>query len=863
MVRKEAKSAGKKVEGPARHHSELLRPFAEANLVGIVIADASGRVLEANDYYLRTVGYTRDEFEQGKVDWRALTPPEWLPADEKAIEELRARGTSAPYEKEYVRRDGTRVSVFLSNAMLPGSEERIIAFVLDVTERKRAERALEETTATLQALIKSSPLAIIALDPEGLVTLWNPAAERMFGWSEREALGRFLPLVPEDRREEHAAMRQGVLGGEGFADVEVRRRRKDGSPIDISISTAPLRDAQGRSVGVMSVSADITERKKAEEKLRRSERNLAESERIGNTGSWDYDVATDTASWSENMFRIFDVDPAIPQELVFTHFVEDLVHPDDRANVLSVFRDALTGTRPYDLEYRIIKRNGEIRDIHAIAETVRDARGTAVRMIGKVEDVTEPQRARQALREREQHLSNIYDTVGDVLFHLAVEPGGQYRFVSINRAFSRVTGLKPEQVVGRAVSEVIPEPSLTVVLENYRRSIEEKRAVLWVETSDYPTGQLIGEVSVAPVFDDQGRCTHLVGSVHDVTERTRAEEALKASEERFRMITEQTLDLISITDADGVIVYASPASKALFQLTPEEMCGHRFIEFLAEPGIPEAMAAFRDAQAREERTKDLELTMKRKDGSTFVGELNGSIFRYGRQNGTLVVIRDITERKRAAAAIEASLREKDILLREIHHRVKNNMQVISSLLNLQAGHIADGEARRMLREGQLRIRSMALIHEKLYQARDLSRIEFASYIRSLAAYLFEFFKVDPGQVRLEIEVGDVRLDINSAVPCGLLISELISNALKHAFPKGRKGTVSIRLRREKDGSVKIKVADDGVGLPESMDFRRTESFGLQIVDLLIGQLEGTIELDRKKGTAFTVSFRDLEYKPRT
>ena len=169
----------------------------------------------------------------------------------------------------------------------------------------------------------------------------------------------------------------------------------------------------------------------------------------------------------------------------------------------------------------------------------------------------------------------------------------------------------------------------------------------------------------------------------------------------------------------------------------------------------------------------------------------------------------------------------------------------------------------MLKEGQLRIRSMALIHEKLYQARDLSKVEFASYIQSLTAHLFQFFKVDPGQVRLESDLEDVRLDINTAVPCGLLFNELISNALKHAFPGGRKGTVRIRLWREKDGGLKLRVADDGVGIPQALDFRRTESFGLQIVDLLIGQIEGKIELDRTNGTDFTVAFRELGYKPRT
>ena len=190
------------------------------------------------------------------------------------------------------------------------------------------------------------------------------------------------------------------------------------------------------------------------------------------------------------------------------------------------------------------------------------------------------------------------------------------------------------------------------------------------------------------------------------------------------------------------------------------------------------------------------------------------------------------------------MREKEILLREIHHRVKNNMQIISSLFNLQAGQIKDPEAQRMLKEGQLRIRSMALVHEKLYQSQDLSKIDFGSYLQSLSAHLFQFFRIDP-------------------VPCGLMANELITNALKHAFPADRKGRVGIRLHRGADGTVELRVDDDGVGFPETVDFRHTESLGLQIVNLLVGQLEGTIELDKEKGTAFTVVFRELDYRART
>ncbi len=222
----------------------------------------------------------------------------------------------------------------------------------------------------------------------------------------------------------------------------------------------------------------------------------------------------------------------------------------------------------------------------------------------------------------------------------------------------------------------------------------------------------------------------------------------------------------------------------------------------------------------------------------------------------------MVENKLAQRAIQASLREKEALLREIHHRVKNNLQVISSLMSLQAERIPDEGARKMLKESQARIRSMAFIHEKLYQSRDLSKVDFASYIRSLAASLFQSYRLDPGQVRLETELEDVGIDINSAGPCGLVVNELVSNALKHAFPEGRKGTVRIGLRREADGTITLRVADDGVGFPEALDFRKADSFGLQILGLLVEQLDAKIELDRTNGTAFTISFRELEYKPR-
>jgi two-component sensor histidine kinase len=222
----------------------------------------------------------------------------------------------------------------------------------------------------------------------------------------------------------------------------------------------------------------------------------------------------------------------------------------------------------------------------------------------------------------------------------------------------------------------------------------------------------------------------------------------------------------------------------------------------------------------------------------------------------------LKERQAAAAAIRASLQEKEVLLREVHHRVKNNMQILSSLFSLQIKQTLNDECRRILKEGQTRIRSMGLVHEKLYQSPDLSKIDLASYIQSLAAHLFHIFLADPDQVGLETDFEEVPLDINSAVPCGLILNELISNALQHGFPDGRKGVIRIGLKGGPGGTVILRVADDGVGFPENLDFSKAESFGLRIVNLLVGQLDATFALDRVSGTAFTVTFRELKYEPR-
>ncbi len=218
--------------------------------------------------------------------------------------------------------------------------------------------------------------------------------------------------------------------------------------------------------------------------------------------------------------------------------------------------------------------------------------------------------------------------------------------------------------------------------------------------------------------------------------------------------------------------------------------------------------------------------------------------------------KEVKERKAAEEQVRASLQEKEMLLKEIHHRVKNNLQIISSLLNLQTSKVKETGTLRALRDSQARVRSMALIHEKLYQSNNLSKIEFGEYVQSLATDLFRSYQRGLGEVRLNIHTDKLALDLDLAVPCGLILNELMTNVFKYAFPNGRNGLVTVELRLNPDRIITLKVADDGVGLPANLEIAKANSLGLQLVNDLVEQVNGKLEIINSGGTTFLVSFRD-------
>ena len=218
--------------------------------------------------------------------------------------------------------------------------------------------------------------------------------------------------------------------------------------------------------------------------------------------------------------------------------------------------------------------------------------------------------------------------------------------------------------------------------------------------------------------------------------------------------------------------------------------------------------------------------------------------------------REVIKRKKAEEKIKASLREKDVLVQEIHHRVKNNMQIISSIIKLQSKHIKDKQALEFCKSIQNRIHSMAIIHDRFYKSKDFARLNFAEYVQSQTGYLIGMYGIDLKAINLNLKIKNVFLDINTAIPCGLIINELVSNSLKHAFPDGRKGEIKVAMHLLNKNEIELIVSDDGVGIPEEVDFRTNESLGLHLVTILAeDQLHGEIKLDRTKGSNFSIRLR--------
>ncbi len=349
-----------------------------------------------------------------------------------------------------------------------------------------------------------------------------------------------------------------------------------------------------------------------------------------------------------------------------------------------------------------------------------------------------------------------------------------------------------------------------------------------------------------------------MSNVNSSPGRDAVQEQLRASEERFRLIVENVRDYaIFQVDLNGDVTAWNPGAERVLGYEESEILG-KSVEVLS---IPEDRAAatmkVELERAREEGRAQDERWIVRLDGQRiWCRWITNAIYDdTGRIRGFVKVLADETDRRRAHEQIRTSLREKEALLQEIHHRVKNNLQVVISLLRLQSAYITDEQARLALEETTHRLYSIAEIHEMLYSSDDLARVDFNEYLERLAAQLFALYGTPSDRVRLRVEHTKLLLPIRQAIPCGLIANELLMNALKYAFPVQRSGTIALSCSNGLNHHCVLRVADDGVGFPPEFNWRQAQSMGLRLVRVLADQLGGTLELEPTDvGVSFRIEF---------
>ena len=467
-----------------------------------------------------------------------------------------------------------------------------------------------------------------------------------------------------------------------------------------------------------------------------------------------------------------------------------------------------------------------------------------------IEDVTERKRLETLLDTSETKYRELVQNVNSVI--LKMDPGGKITF--FNRFAQTFFGYSEKEILGRSIagtivpekefaghaidfmatgSEINPDKYMNNENENMRRNGER----VWVAWTN------------KAVRDGSGKVTEILCIGNDITERRRLEKELKDYEERFRRLFETTKDgLLLINKQTGQIVNVNPAIREMLEYHSDDLVGKQ----LNDVGLLKNVKDFQETI--EELMHFGFINYEDVVAETRRGEfIHVDVHLVDRAEFIQCNVRNITARKQAEERAERSLKEKTVMLQEIHHRVKNNLQVIYSLLNLQAQGIADEAARAKLEESKNRVLSMSLIHEKLYQSQDMAHVDFKEYLQSLVSGIADTYK-RPGVI-VSVEMETVHLDINDGIPCGLIVNELVSNSLKYGFPAEKPGTVKVGITMSSEGDHVLFVEDDGIGFPKDIDFRNPASLGLRLVNALTGQIHGKIELSGESGTRFSITFR--------
>ncbi|MTK64564.1 MAG: PAS domain S-box protein [Methanobacterium sp.] len=615
---------------------------------------------------------------------------------------------------------------------------------------------------------------------------------------------------------------------------------------DYSVSASPIKDKDGNLTGSLHIVHSVTERNE----LSKINRYLASIVESSADAIYGKDLDGNIISWNKAAESMFGY---LREEMIGKSMFA--LVPTNKEAEYHEFMDRVNhGEAINNHDTQRIKKNGELIDVALYISPMYDSNGNINGSATIAHDIHERKLMERTLKESEEKYREVFNNANDAMFLQKVSKNGPGKFIEVNDTASEGLGYSKEELLNMGLKDIISPDTVSYLPTVFENVIRDGKATF---ESEHMTkkGELFPVEVNTHQFNIRGE-KYILSIARDISERKKAEKALINSEEKYRTIFENVQDVFFQTDNNGKIITLSPSIETFSGYKPEELIGKNVSKYYFDPD--DRTKLIHEIQTKGS-VEDFELTLETKDKKLKNISFNAHLMKNCQNEpiGIEGTQRDVTERKQMEIKLKNSLKEKEMLLKEIHHRVKNNLMIISSLLSLQTDYIKDKTSKDIFIESQNRARSMALIHEKLYQSTDLKRINFGEYIKNLTSELFYTYRVGNIGVDIHYNIQDLKLDINTAIPLGLIANELITNSLKYAFVDSDEGIINIEFRKVDHNYVFI-IKDNGVGLPEGFDFKNTDSLGLQLVNNLSEQIDAEIELNTGEGTEFKIIFKEIE-----
>ena len=832
----------KEAEAQIRDSEFKLRTIINNSNDAITLKDINGKYLLINPAGAKFLGLPIKDI-LGKTDIELFTPETGAKIWEKDRQVMAGKktktyeeiGESKGIQRIYL---STKCPYFSPQGDLLG----IIGICRDITASKQAENAIRESEARYRLMAENSTDMISRHDPHGVYLYASPACRILLGYEPEEIIGNaaYNFFHPEDLdiiQNSHTS----ILEQSDTSTIIYRIRRKDGSYTWFETTSKSVYFPNTKNVQeLICVSRDISDRKQVENALRESEERFRRIFQDAPIGIILNNTDGKTLLVNPAFCQLLGYTESELKEINFYQFT----HPDDLSQELPYIQSCLQGEiNNYKMEKRYFKKNGKIVWVNLTSGIIKDSNGQIRYALGMIEDITERKQTEERLKLRERAIAASNNGI-----IIVDATSNDMPIIYVNPAFEKITGYLASEVIGKNGRFLQYQETNHEELEKLRFAINNGKDCNVVLRNCRKNGSLFwNELSISPIYDNKGNLTHYIGIQIDITDRKEAEEALQQAKDQLQAVLDAVPGLVSWINSDLHYLGVNQHLANTFNLKAEDFVGKeigflkssefsKFIkEFFTKPdlSVSQVIETYANGRSR-----------------------NYLIAAQKYQQGTAAVSVgiDITESKQAEERLKASLKEKEVLLKEIHHRVKNNLQIVSSLLKLQSGYIKDKEALELFKDSYNRVHSMALIHEKLYRTADLARIDATDYIRTLLSNLFSSYGVSSIAIKLNLDIDQIFLDVDTAIPCGLIINELVSNSLKYAFPNKESGEITISFKSIDNTHFNLNVSDNGIGISPDLDIEELESLGLQLVLNLIEQLSGIFDLDINNGTNFKIQF---------